>query len=178
MINVYDLASFSDDVRTILTAEGEARLPHLAEKLRLLLANPAFVAATFNDSVAPSKRELYHDPQTDAYVLAHVHAAGKAPGAPHSHGTSWAIYGNARGYTDMTIWRRVNAATDAHAELVVAERYRLGEGEARVYASGTIHSTFQPEPAWVIRVTGTDLDVLPRYRFKPDRDTIVETPAG
>ena len=33
-----------------------------------------------------------------------------------------------------------------------------------------IHSTAHPEKAWVIRVTGTDLDALPRYRFgKHDR---------
>jgi hypothetical protein len=176
-MKTYDLTSFSDDVRTILTADGQAGLPRIAEKLQQLLANPTFVSATFDDTLAPSKRELHHDPQTDAYILAHVHAAGKAPGAPHSHGTSWAIYGNARGFTDMTIWRRVNAAADDHAELVALERYRLGEGEARVYPSGTIHSTFQPEPAWVIRVTGTDLDVLPRFRFKPDRDKIIEAPA-
>jgi hypothetical protein len=176
-MKTYDLTSFSADVQTILTSDGLDGLPRIAEKLRQLLANPAFVAATF-DANAPAKRTLHHDPQTDAYILAHVHAGGKAPGAPHSHGTSWAIYGNARGYTDMTIWRKTNATEDDHAELSVVERYRLDEGQARVYPSGTIHSTFQPEPAWVIRVTGTDLDVLPRFRYKPDRDKLVEAPAG
>ncbi len=174
-MSTYDLTSFSHDVNAILSAEGVDGLPRVAEKLRLLLANPAFVAATF-DANSPAKRVLHHDAQTDAYVLAHVHPGGKAPGAPHSHGTSWAIYGNARGYTDMTIWRKTNAAADDRAELAVVERYRLNEGEARVYPAGTIHSTNQPEPAWVVRVTGTDLDVLPRFRFKPDRDAIVEAP--
>jgi hypothetical protein len=28
-----------------------------------------------------------------------------------------------------------------------------------------IHSTAHPKYAWVIRVTGTDLDKLPRYHF-------------
>jgi hypothetical protein len=33
-----------------------------------------------------------------------------------------------------------------------------------------IHSTAHAKKAWVIRVTGTDLDALPRYRFgKQDR---------
>ena len=31
-----------------------------------------------------------------------------------------------------------------------------------------------PEKAWVIRVTGTDLDAIPRYRFRPKTDKIVE----
>ena len=174
-MSAYDLTAFAADVRAILTADGVDGLPRVAEKLRQLLANPAFVAATFDAQSSP-KRVLHHDPETDAYVLAHVHAGGKAAGAAHSHGTSWAIYGNARGYTDMTIWRKTNAASDDHAELAVVERYRLNEGEARVYPSGTLHSTYQPEPAWVIRVTGTDLDVLPRFRYKPGRDTILETP--
>jgi hypothetical protein len=173
MSAAYDLPAFAGDVHAILTAEGVGGLPRIAGKLRELLANPEFVAATF-DAISPPKRVLHHDPETDAYVLAHVHAGGKAPGSPHSHGTSWAIYGNARGYTDMTIWRKTNAPGDERAELAVVERYRLDEGQARVYPSGTIHSTYQPEPAWVVRVTGTDLDVLPRYRFKPGRDTVVE----
>jgi hypothetical protein len=177
-VSAYDLPSFCSDLRAILKAEGTDGLPAVARKLEELLANPAFVAATFSASDPPGKRELYHDPETDAYVLAHVHVASKVAGAPHSHGTSWAVYGNARGVTDMTVWRRVNPATEEHAELVAADRYRLGEGEARPYASGTIHSTFQPASAWVVRVTGTDLDALERFRFKGGRDRILETPVG
>jgi hypothetical protein len=177
-MSTYDLAAFCADVHAILTAEGTAGLPQIADKLQLLLANPAFVAATFDESMPPGRRTLYHDPDTDAHVLAHVHPAGNAPGAAHSHGTSWAVYGNARGFTEMTIWQRMNDPEAERAELAPVQQYRLEEGQARVYPTGTIHSTFQPKPAWVVRVTGTDLDVLPRFRFKPGRDTIVEVPAG
>jgi hypothetical protein len=49
-------------------------------------------------------------------------------------------------------------------------RYRLGPRETKAYGPGVIHSTAHPKKAWVIRVTGTDLDVLPRYHFgKHDR---------
>ena len=170
----YDLAKFCADVHDIVRAEGQDGLPHVAEKLRLLLANPAFVAATWDESTPPGKRVLHHDPDTDVYVLAHVHPAGRAPGAPHSHGTSWAVYGNAKGFTDMTLWKRLNAESDDHAELVVADRYRLDEGQAQSYPSGAIHSTLQTGKAWVVRITGTDLDVLPRFRFKPGRDAIID----
>jgi hypothetical protein len=37
-----------------------------------------------------------------------------------------------------------------------------------------MHSTAHPEKAWVMRVTGTDLDQLPRFRFDPRKDRIVE----
>ena len=47
---------------------------------------------------------------------------------------------------------------------------RLGPGETKAYGPGVIHSTAHRKKAWVIRVTGTDLDVLPRYHFgKHDR---------
>ena len=36
-----------------------------------------------------------------------------------------------------------------------------------------IHSTAHPEKAWVIRVTGTDLDAIPRFRFRPKTDKII-----
>ncbi len=174
-MSTYDLPQFCDDVRAIVAADGQRGLPRVAEKLRQLLANDDFVKATWDESTPPGKRVLYHDAETDFFVLAHVHPQGKVPGPPHSHGTSWAVYGNARGGTDMTIWRRVNPESEERAELVVAEKYRLHKGEAYAYPAGMIHSTMQPEPAWVLRVTGTDLDVLPRYRFRPDRDVILET---
>ena len=177
-MSTYGLAQFSDDLRAILKSDGQAGLPRVAEKLQQLLANPAFVAETFDDSTPAGKRVLFHDPDTDVYVLAHVHERSKKPGLPHSHGTSWAVYGNAKGSTNMTIWRRVNPETDAHAELTVVDKYQLGEGQARLYPAGAIHSTEQPEKAWVVRVTGTDLDVLPRYRFNRNTDRMLEVPIG
>jgi hypothetical protein len=177
-VSTYDLTQFSGDLTAILKSDGLAGLPQVAEKLRTLLANPAFVAETFDETMTPGKRVLFHDPDTDVYVLAHVQPPSKKPGAPHSHGTSWAVYGNAKGSTEMTLWQRTNPETDAHAELAAVDTYILAEGQARTYSSGAIHSTYQPNKAWVIRVTGTDLDVLQRYRFNPNTDTIVQAPAG
>jgi quercetin dioxygenase-like cupin family protein len=74
----------------------------------------------------------------------------------------------------MTEWRRVNPATEDNVELEVADKYRLRQGETRAYGPNVIHSTAHPEKAWVIRVTGTDLDSIPRYHFRPQRDRILE----
>ena len=120
----------------------------------------------------PGKTVLHHDPDLDFYVLAHVQAGGKT-GKPHSHGTSWAVYGNAKNVTEMTEWRRVNPDNEAHAELVAASKYSLRPGETRAYGPEVIHSTAHPDKAWVIRVTGTDLGQLPRYRFGK-QDKILE----
>jgi hypothetical protein len=161
----YTLDEFCTDSRAILKAQPlAAALPQIADCLSCLLANPGFVSAAFNDDMPPGKRVLHHDLELDFHVLAHVQQGGKT-GKPHSHGTSWAVYGNAKNVTEMTEWRRVNPETDDHAELVAASRYSLGPRHTKAYGPGVIHSTAHPDRAWVIRVTGTDLDNLPRYRF-------------
>jgi predicted metal-dependent enzyme (double-stranded beta helix superfamily) len=167
------LNDFCADLSATLKSKGESGLADIAHKLSDLLANKAFVSETFNEDTPIGRRELWHDPQTDVYVLAHVQEGGKA-GKPHSHGASWAIYGTARGVTEMTEWRRVNAAGDDGAILEKTKQYALGPGQTQAYSSGLIHSTAHPQKAWVIRVTGTDLDAIPRYRFHPKTDKIVE----
>lgn len=169
----YTLEQFCSDLHTTIKAKGQKGLSEVAEKLKGLLTNPDFVKATFSDDTPPGKRVLWHDKETDAYVLAHVQQAGKG-GNPHSHGASWAIYGNAKGYTDMTEWRRVNPETEDEVVLEKSDAYRLGPGQTRAYGSGMIHSTSHPEKAWVMRITGCDLDTIKRYAFRPRKDKILE----
>jgi hypothetical protein len=169
----YSLDQFCADLHATLKAKGQSGLPEIASRLSDLLKNPDFVAKTFNDDMPPGKRELWHDPETDVYVLAHVQEGAKV-GKPHSHGSSWAIYGNAMGVTEMTEWRRVNPASEEAMVLEKADQYPLGPGQTRAYSSGMIHSTAHPKKAWVLRITGTDLDNLPRYRFRPKMDKILE----
>jgi hypothetical protein len=166
----YTLDDFSTDTRAFLKAQPLAdALPQIADRLSRLLGNSGFVAQIFNDAMPPGKTVLHHDPELDFYVLAHVQEGGKT-GKPHSHGASWAVYGNARNVTEITEWRRINPENADHAELVAASKYSLRPGDTGAYGPGVIHSTAHPEKAWVIRVTGTDLDKLPRYRFgKQDR---------
>jgi predicted metal-dependent enzyme (double-stranded beta helix superfamily) len=170
----YDLEQFCADARATLQSSGalEDKLARISERLAALLANPAFVGSAFAGDPAPGQRLLHRDAETDFHVLAHVQGAGKS-GMPHSHGSSWAVYGSARGFTDMTEWRRVNPDTEPQAVLEAASKYRLDEGKTHAYGPHVMHSTAHPENAWVIRVTGTDLDHLPRFRFDPRKDKIV-----
>lgn len=169
----YTLNQFCNDARTILKSQPlAAALPKVAERLSELLVNPDFVAETFSDDTPAGRRELFHDPELDFYVLAHVQEAGKT-GKPHSHGSSWAIYGNARNVTEMTEYRRVNPESEDSVVLEPASKYALRSGQTRAYGPGVIHSTAHPEKAWVIRVTGTDLDKLPRYHFRK-QDRVLE----
>jgi predicted metal-dependent enzyme (double-stranded beta helix superfamily) len=166
----YTLEAFCTESHALLKSKPlSSALTQMADKLSQLLANPDFVAQTFQADMKPGKRVLHHDPELDFYVMAHVQEGGKT-GKPHSHGSSWAIYGNARAVTQMTEWRRANPESDDHAELVAESKYELAPGQTRAYGPNVIHSTAHPKSAWVIRITGTDLDKLPRYHFgKKDR---------
>jgi hypothetical protein len=170
----YTLDQFCNDARSILKAQPLAdALPKVAERLGALLVNPAFVAETFTDDTPVGRRELFHDPELDFHVLAHVQEGGKT-GKPHSHGTSWAIYGNAMNLTEMTEYRRVNPESEENVVLAPASKYALRPGQTRAYGPGVIHSTAHPQKAWVIRVTGTDLDKLPRYHLRK-QDRVLES---
>jgi predicted metal-dependent enzyme (double-stranded beta helix superfamily) len=169
----YVLDDFGSDLNAILKSEGMAGLSKIAGNLAALLRNPDFVSAVFSEDTPKGKRTLLHDAETDAYVYAHVHLPG-GRGKPHSHGASWAIYGNARGHTVMTEWKRVNPESEGHSVLEPGNPYRLGTGEAKAYGPHVIHSTEHPEKAWVVRITGGDLRNVPRYRFDPEKDQLIE----
>jgi len=170
----YTFEQFCTESHAILKSKPLASaLTQVADRLSRLLSNPAFVAETFNTDMPPGKRVLHHDPELDFYVMAHVQEGGKI-GKPHSHGSSWAIYGNARATTEMTEWSRTNPEDEDHAELVAMSKYSLAPGQTRAYGPDVIHSTAHPRNAWVIRITGTDLDQLPRYHFGK-KDKILES---
>lgn len=163
---------FTDNLVGVLSAKGIGGLDEIAAALRLLLRDPGLALFAFPDE-SQRKRVLFHDAGTDVYVQAHLQEPGKR-GRPHSHGASWAVYGNIAGRTDMTEWRRVNPLGEDHAVLEAASRYPLGPGDARAYPPHVIHSTEHPEKALVIRITGTDLDAIPRFHFDASKDRIVE----
>ena len=75
----------------------------------------------------------------------------------------------------MTEYKRVNPESEEAVTLAVSETYNIDAGQSRAYGPGMIHSTAHLEKAWVIRITGTDLDHLPRYRFKKSRDRLLES---
>jgi predicted metal-dependent enzyme (double-stranded beta helix superfamily) len=152
--------------------ETEAALSQIARHLAELCADPVFVHETFDEDAPLGRRELHRDPTYDFRVLAHVQAPAKK-GKPHDHGASWAVYGTAKGVTRMTDWRRVGDDPD-HVVLAPVRVYDLGVGEAHYSGPHVLHSTEHPEKAWVIRVTGTDLDAIPRYHFRSKSDRMLE----
>jgi hypothetical protein len=158
------LEAFCEDARALLRAD-RPDLQALRARFEGLLRMPAFVAHFCGPQVAPGLYRIYRDEALGFQVLAHLNQEARVS-PPHDHGASWAIYGQAVGYTDMTEWDRPEAAAeDDRAELVPRRRYRLEPGQAGVYASGAIHSIDYPAGSRFVRITGTDLDAISRRSF-------------
>jgi hypothetical protein len=164
---------FTAELTAVLKAKGVSGIGQIAERLKPVLLDTAFATRAFPDETK-RKRELFYDPETDVHVYAHIHEGPKR-GKPHSHGASWAVYGNVKGVTTMTEWQRVNRDGDGGVILETVERYQLGPGDTRAYPPHAIHSTEHPEKALVIRITGTDLAKIERYSFNPETDVMMET---
>ena len=167
------LEDFAGNCRTIFRSDAPFgdRLARMAKALSALVLDPQFVDSAFGPN-APAKRLLHRDGDTDIHILAHVFQPGVG-GNPHSHAPSWAIYANAKGATHMREFARINSPGEDHAELQEIARYTMRPGDCRAYPASAIHAPHHDEVAWVVRVTGGDLDAMDRWRFRRGRDRIV-----
>jgi predicted metal-dependent enzyme (double-stranded beta helix superfamily) len=168
----YTLDEFCADCRVALKADpGEGGHEIVRQSLEKLLKDEEFVAQYCSLDAEVGIRTVYRDPETDFNVLVHVYDKGKS-GPPHDHGTSWGVYGQAIGYTDMTMWDRTDGGTGVgRAELASTKDIRLKPGMAAKVEVGDIHSIQFPDGARFVRVTGTDLDAIPTLRFDPEKKT-------
>ena len=162
----YNLDQFITDCKTTLARDpGVQGREQVRLNLEKLLANPDFIAKYAGDDVPRGLKVLYEDPKLGFQVLAHINDKARVS-PPHDHGDSWAIYGQATKYTDMIEWQREDDGGDPkHAKLKPVKKYRLTPGKAGIYQDGTIHSIDYPDYARFIRVTGTNLDKIPRIKI-------------
>nr|MCH9675600.1 hypothetical protein [Gammaproteobacteria bacterium] len=151
----YELDAFCKDCREALKSQAQPEaLETIRVNLERLLGNEAFVAAHLGPDAEVGRETLYEDPELDFCVLAHINRGARVS-PPHDHGASWAIYGQATLYTDMTVWRRTDGGQGTGAATVEAiDTYRLTPGHAGIYGVGAIHSIDYPETARFVRVTG------------------------
>lgn len=161
----YDFDQFLSDCRSALKGDpGPRGRETVRVNLERLLRNPEFVEKYFGDKVDCGLNVLYEDPEMKFQVLAYINEKGRVS-PPHDHGESWAIYGQARLWTDMTEWNREDDGSDPkHAKLTLSRKYRLSPGEAGIYQDGAIHSIDYPDNSRFVRITGCNLDRITRIR--------------
>src|SRR4030095_13094879 len=103
----YTLDAFIKDAKSVLAdTEGPAGREKVRMLLEKLLGNKSFVDEAVGPAAPIGTRKLYEDKDLGFVVLAHCNPKPhKSP--PHDHGSSWAVYGQAVKYTDMSEFSRL-----------------------------------------------------------------------
>ena len=165
----YTLTQLAADIRETLAGGADRSAKEKVGALVVrALRDEAFLAAHLRERApgADPREVLYEDPELGFCICGHVYM-GKANGAPHDHGPSWAIYGQAAGVTEMTDWRIVRPGSAADPTLVEPARtYLMHPGDAHLYDVSDVHSPRREAPVKLIRVEGQNLDRVKRSNIK------------
>ena len=176
----YGLDEFVRDIKTTLKADATpAGRKVIKTRMEELLQNKEFLAKALPPDANDGHRKLYEDKDQGFVVLAHWHTKHRYS-PPHDHGPSWAIYGQAVGWSEMGIWQRTDGGSGAGAaDLEQKESFRLTPGKAGIFDVGHIHSVDRNDGVCgYIRVTGRDLDHVERYRYDLEKKQAVAMAAA
>ena len=162
----WTLEEFAAACQRALTADpGPAGREKVCAIVQDVLKDEAFVARHVGDDV-PERKILYEDPTLGFCILAHVYHGAKES-APHDHGPTWAIYGQAAGETLMNEWALVEPASEQKPGKVRHVRaYPLKRGMAHVYNEGDLHSPKREGSTRLIRIEGRNMDKVKRLPYE------------
>jgi predicted metal-dependent enzyme (double-stranded beta helix superfamily) len=162
----YTLEQMSQDMHRIIAAEpgpeGRDKVCALVQKA---CSDQEFVAKHLPED-GPERKILYEDPEFKFCILAHVYHGAKES-APHDHGPTWAIYGQAIGETVMSDWDKLAPASENEPGKVKLRReYTLTPGMAYVYNEGDLHSPRRAGSTRLIRIEGRDVTKIRRFAYE------------
>ncbi|MDW3205070.1 MAG: hypothetical protein R8L07_05955 [Alphaproteobacteria bacterium] len=164
----YTLHDLADDCREALkSGESPEALTQVRDFVRKALADPDFMAANLLNREPPPERDVIHeDPDLGFCICVHIYADAK-PGSPHDHGSTWAIYGQGEGETEMTDWQVIRPAAGDRPALVEKTRtYTLKPGDAHIYPTGAVHAPIRYGATRLLRIEGTNTDRIQRTRIE------------
>lgn len=161
------LGQFADECRDILKKDsGPGGLEQIRRRLEGILADEAFIDAHLGPDADSPRKILYQDPELGFCILAHVYKGAKHSG-PHDHGPSWAIYGQAKGITEMTEYRKVEPPQDGRpGKAEAVKTYALKPGMAAAYAVGQLHAPKRDDETRLIRIEGMNMDNVKRDAYE------------
>lgn len=162
----HTLEQFAAECRDILKADsGPEGRKKICSVVQEMLKDADFIQTHLGDDV-PERKVIYEDPELGFCILAHVYNGAKG-GNPHDHGPSWAIYGQARGETEMTDWEPIEPPSDGKPGKARAVRtYTLKPGMAYVYHEGNLHSPNRHGPTRLLRIEGMNMDKVKRLPYR------------
>jgi predicted metal-dependent enzyme (double-stranded beta helix superfamily) len=160
------LEKFATDCKQLLRADPS---PAGREKVRALvedvLKDKEFVGQYVNDNT-PDRQIIYEDPELGFCICAHVNRDAREAN-PHDHGSSWAIYGQAFGETEMSDWEILEPAKEGTPGKVRRARvYALKPGMAHIYNEGDVHSPKRVAATGLLRIEGKNTQKMKRLAYK------------
>ena len=163
----YTLEALAADIRAILKKDASPNgKTKVTEYVSRALLDQAFVAKHLTAANCAPRKVLFEDPELGFCICGHVNE-DKAVGKPHDHGSSWAIYGQAVGTTEMTDWKIIKKGEGEAPSLVEPVRtYVMKPGDCHVYDVGFVHSPNRQAPTKLIRIEGANLDHVKRSHIK------------
>jgi hypothetical protein len=166
------LDQVADECRRILKADpgpaGRGRIRQLVEEV---LKDEPFLTTYLNENT-PDRQVIYEDPELGFCICAHMNRDAKEAN-PHDHGSSWAIYGQAIGETEMSDWEVLERPAEGKPGKVRRARvYTLKPGMAHLYNEGDVHSPKRAATTGLIRIEGKNTQKMKRlaYQIQHDRE--------
>ena len=160
----YTLGQLTKELHAVLSERSESEASaELCDIVSKALKDDAFVAEHLPDRAEGEhpRAVLYEDPDLGFCGCGHVYSDAAESG-PHDHGSSWAVYGQAAGETEMTDWAVVDPGGDGPIRVEPQRVYTLARGDCYFYGVGHVHSPKRVAPTRLIRVEGANLDHIKR----------------
>jgi len=168
----YSLHEFCAEAHaTLAVSDDHNGRETIRQKLELLLQDAAFRSTYIAPEDDSGVTQIYQDPELKFCVLTYNMVQPRTS-PPHDHGNSWAVYGQASGHTDMTLWSAVDGNDDEHSRIEPVKKFRLEPGQAGLFDVHEIHSIQYTEGAKFVRVTGVDMAQEARRVYDPETGTV------
>jgi len=161
------IEQFGAECHAILKQDsGPAGLEKIRRGLEEILTDETILATHLGPDADLERNILYEDPELKFCIIAHVYKGAKNS-APHDHGPTWAIYGQAAGTTEMTEYRMVQAPADGKpGKAAPVKTYEMTPGMATAYAIGQLHSPRRESETRLIRIEGTNVKKIARSSYE------------
>jgi predicted metal-dependent enzyme (double-stranded beta helix superfamily) len=162
----FTLDHFASECRRILKEDpGRAGREQVRALVQEVLKDEKFLASYLNENT-PDRQVIYEDSELGFCICAHLNRDAREAN-PHDHGSSWAIYGQAFGETEMSDWEVIEPAAEGNPGKVRRARvYALKPGMAHIYNEGDVHSPKRVATTGLIRIEGKNTQKMKRLAYK------------
>ena len=162
----FTLDSFASECRRLLKADpGPAGRDKVRAVVQEVLKDEKFLGTYLNENT-PDRQVIYEDAELGFCICAHLNRDAREAN-PHDHGSSWAIYGQAFGETEMSDWEIIEPAAEGKPGKVRrAKVYVLKPGMAHIYNEGDVHSPKRVTTTGLIRIEGKNTQKMKRLAYK------------